>query len=283
MRQVYFGTTAHAEWVACPRTDAGRDKVRYMEQIEYENSGADVVMSAPYRNEFSFEFPIQDASQSGMLEPWKRFYAGEYGLGPFYLFDPMYADYNLFGPQWAAPGLIEQDWKNFGAGMPSFSDTAANSYGLPPRRATWTIESAANTVDGQAFTFIVPSGYTLHLGGAGSQTGDGQLRYLPAGGAATTLTLASEASAPAFSATSTASSVQVYLTRTAANASTVSITALWAQILPTGQTPSLPRHYPGEGTSGLKFSNATTTESYVMADRHMIGMAVNLTEVGQWL
>jgi hypothetical protein len=204
-------------------------------------------------------------------------------MGPFYLFDPMWADYNLFGPQWAAPGLIEQGWKNFGATTPAFSDTTANSYGMPVRKATWDITAAANAVDGRAFTFIIPDDYTLHLGGAGTATGDGKLVYEPAGSSASALTLAAETSAPAFTATIAGpETVRVYLTRTAATSSTVTLTALWAQILPDGQSPAITRHLPGEGVSGMKFSNPVVTENYVTVDRHLVGMAVSLAEVEQW-
>jgi hypothetical protein len=99
------------------------------------------------------------------------------------------------------------------------------------------------------------------------------------------ITLTSDATAPAFSRSFDGAiykTVRVYLTRTALTASTATLTALWAQIIPTAQTSVINRHIPGKGFTGLRFSTAVIPETYVMAGRHLTGMSFGLSEVEAW-
>ena len=284
--QIFFGTVSHPQWVQCPgglqRVDAG-----HSEEIQFTNGGVWVEESAASHAEFEMDFPVATPGQYDGVEAIGRFASREYGPGYLYWVDPMWADGNLFDPRFAAPGLIEQGWKNFGGNKPTFSNTGANVYGKPSRKATWTIDSAANAVFGKAFTFLIPPTHTLWLGGSGAVTGTGVLRVLPAGGAASTIALSTDAAAPAFTTSvlgSAASSATVYLARTSTAASTATLTALWAQILPTGQTPVITRHLPGHGTTGLRFRGKVLPEQYISAatGQKLIGMSVSLAEVEAW-
>jgi hypothetical protein len=65
-------------------------------------------------------------------------------------------------------------------------------------------------------------------------------------------------------------------------AATVTLTGIYAQILPVGITPTLNRHIPGKGHSGLSFSGGGRVETYLMAERHLVGASLELTEVEPW-
>lgn len=282
--QIFFGTVSHPQWVQCP---GGLQRVRkgYSEEIAFENGGIWLEESTGSHAEFELDFPIAFLGEYDGIEAFGRFASREYGPGYLYFVDPMFQDLNLFDPRWAAPGLIEQGWKNFGGNTPTFSDTGVNVYGKPPRKATWNIDSAVDAVFGKAFTFLIPPGYTLWLGGSGAVTGTGVLRVVPAGGVASTIALSTDAAAPAFTSSvvgSSYSSATVFMSRTSTAASTVTLTSLSAQILPVGQTPVITRHLPGDGVTGLRFRGKALPETYIMATGKLVGMSAQLLEVEAW-
>jgi len=255
------------------------------ESMSFGAGGGYAEQSKQFQNNFEMTWPLSLLGSSDGIEVFSSLASGEYGPGYVYWVDPLYAKFNLFNRVWAAPGLIEQGWRNFGGEAPTFSDVGANSFAKPARKATWTIASAVDAVFGRAFTFIIPPGHTLHLGGSGSVTGTGSLRVKPVGAASAAIALSSDAAAPALTTTvsgSTYSSAIVYMTRTSAVASTVTLASLWAQILPTGTSPILSRHLPGNGTTGMIFAGGAMPENYLLADPPMSSMFAKLTEVEAW-
>lgn len=284
-RKLWFGNTTHAQWVPCPRAGMTRLKEGYSEELNFENGGAWIERSKAWHNVYPLEFPVSDAHEYEGIEAFNRFASGEYGDGFLYWVDPMYANTNLFAPNWAASGLIEQGWKNWGGSVPTFSDTASNTFGYPPRTATWDVTADENDFQGMAHTFLIPPGYTLSLGATGSVAGDAEIAVQDSSGGFTAITPVTATATPDFPVTLSGDThryARVGIRRTSTAASTVSLTALRAQILPSGSTPVASRHVPGNGSMGLSFRGTALPESYEMAQRSLVGMSAELIEVEPW-
>lgn len=298
MRQVYFGNYNYATWVACPATGIAREKVRYSETLEYENGTADVIASPQYHQRLELEFPVQDAAQAGGIEAWRRFYNGDtpaqVGANQVYqLFDPMWSNYNLFPPNYATPGLAGNGWRNWGSrnslGYPSFNDTTyatvtANVYDKPGTAVIWDITATANVPQGLEKEFIIPPGYNLYVGATGSTSGTARLHITnPSGTLISSVPLVSDTANPVSSyatvSGNTYKAVRVGISRTSTASSSIRLVSMWAQILPIGTSPSVPRHLTGEGAYSYKFDGPVASETYVMADRHLVGMSAALIEV----
>lgn len=76
--------------------------------------------------------------------------------------------------------------------------------------------------------------------------------------------------------------VQIYLTSTVDPSPSITLTAMWAQCLVTGQSPVIARHLPGHGHMGLTWDGNPRTETYQLGSRHLIGASMNLVEVEPW-
>lgn len=184
---------------------------------------------------------------------------------------------------------------------PTFSDTATNIYNLPYRKTTFTIESQANALPtinnlyGEIPYCIIPIpvGYKLVMGATGSATGTGVIRYVaynsglvPSQQATGVLTLLSETASTRLNTTITnAEYVKIYLQRTSAVASTITISSMMAQLWPSAATVTLTGNFiEGKGHRGLNFDDNANSESYVMVDPyrgpiHYKGLSTSLTEV----
>jgi len=293
-RQMWFGNETHAQWVPLPAVGMTRGREGYAEEIALDGGGLHLSRTAQSAAVYEANFPVRDSSEYEGIEAFDRFQDGEYGDEPVRFIDMMQADQNLFSAGWASPGLAEQGWEPIYDTVPTFSDTGANSYTKPPRKAVYSVTSAADALPTRAnstFTLLVPPTQTIHIGGSGAVTGTAVLRIQPVnldGSLATVVdvTLTSDATAPAFSATfsgATYKSIRVYVTRTSTATSTITLTALWAQCAKTGTTPSILRHIPGKGHTGLGFRGASRVESYENANGHkVVGASIVLGEVEAW-
>lgn len=76
--------------------------------------------------------------------------------------------------------------------------------------------------------------------------------------------------------------VQIYIATTLDPTPTITLTATWAQCLPTGQSPVITRHLPGHGHMGLMWDGDPRVESYQLGSRHLVGASMNLVEVEPW-
>lgn len=127
-KKIWFGhPTGHMQWVPAPLAGAEAQNINYVESIEYENGGADVYRSRPYRKQYDFEYsaPIKGSEELGVFN---KFASGYYGGGTCIFADPYAFETNMLGPQWATPGLIEQGWKGIYTGDPTFGDVLGPLY-----------------------------------------------------------------------------------------------------------------------------------------------------------
>lgn len=286
--KMWFGNLQHAQWVPCPATGAQRSRTHYEERQDFMNGGVWIDRSTGGSVGYQFEFPVQDSSEYEGIEAFTRFQSGEYGEDYIRFIDPMVLDQNLFNEAWAAPGLAEVGAKPISREAVEFvdSDSGDVANGYPARSAKFTVTSPALTppVDtgpgsqNSTFTLLVPPGYSLVTWWAGTVTGSGALL-------AQTMTAGVWSAASAVTSGDTftsATAVRFFVGRTTSAASTITLSGLVAQLVPTGVTPTLSRFIPGKGHSGLRFTGAGRVENYVMADRHLVGASIALQEVEPW-
>lgn len=290
MNKMWFGIPgSHMQWVPCPSIDSSIQRTRYLERMQFENGGGDVRRSAQYQMEYQFNFSGPAHEVEG-IDAFNKFAQGFYGDGLIQLAHPAAFETNLFPAAWATPGLIEQGWANIATATPSFAATNVSNYGQPPRTATWAVTDDAG-VSTKQVTLAIPPTHTLHLGVSGVATGSGVVRVRPikTDGSFDTpvnLTLLSKSGSTRMNTTfsgGTYQAIQLYITRSANTAATVSITSMMAQLYKTGTTPTLPsNHYQGEGSTGLMFADDAIVETYSYMYPPRKGIATTLVEVGAW-
>lgn len=289
---LWFGNSERMELVKCALQGWDVPNNGYSETLNYVNGGSGVVRSFASARTY-------DLSWSGTpeeLNPIKAFQQGVWGPGPFRVADPITFRTNVLPPNWAAPRLIEVgDWKNIYSVEPTFSDTAANSYGQPARTATWDVTTGSGVQPPQVLTVPIPPSHTLYIGASGSTTGTAVLRVRPvissaSFGPVTDLTLLSATGSTRMNASFSGSSyraVEIYISRSSSAASTISLTSMQAQLWKTGVSPTLTGNFiPGDGVMGLEFASGMQ-ETYVHDQTGNIPArktsSVALVEVEPWL
>jgi hypothetical protein len=288
--QMWFGIpTKHMQWVPCPLIDSTLTKNRYLERLQFENGGGDVRRSAQYQNQYSINV-IGAAHEVEGIDAYGRFASGFYGDDLIYMAYPANFETNMFAAAWASPGLIERGWKGITSVSPTFVDTPTNTKKQPPRSAVFNIATAPNTPI-KKFTIAIPPTHVLNIGASGSGNGTGivQVRPVNPNGTYATkvnLTLLAADSSTRMNATFSGASyvaVEVYITRTTLDASTLTLTSLMAQLHKIGTSPSLPSyHYTGEGSTGLQFADDAIVETYSYMFPPQKGLTTTLVEVEAW-
>lgn len=290
MAGLWFGNRERTEYLKCALQEIGVDNTGYSEGLNYVNGGAGVVRS--YASSRSYDLSWRGTPDE--LNPIKAWQQGVWGVGPYFLADPMTFSTNMFPPNWATPRLIEVgDWKNIYTSEPSFSDTASNSFDQPIRSATWDVNETSYAEPSIKCTLLIPPDQTLHLGFSGSVTGTGRVGVQPINldgtlGSPTSLTALSPTGSTRLNATFSGASyraVRVFLT--SSGASTVTITSMLARLYPAGVVPDLTgKHTPGDGIMGLEFTSGVS-ETYYHTESNGLparkGASVKLQEVEPWL
>lgn len=292
-KKIWFGNVSFAQWVPAPATGMAKSVEGYSEEIEFDNGGLWLERSNAGHTIYEINIPPQDSSAVDGIEAYQRFAEGDYGSDYIRFIDPMRSDENLLTPSWAAPGLAAEGHKAIYDTIPTFSATGANSYGKPSQKPTYGVTGASAAVpvgQNSVFTLLIPPTHTLHFGASGTATGTAVLRVQPInvnGTLATPvdITMTADSAAPAFSNTfsgATYKAVRIYITRTSSATSTITPTAMWARVVLTGTTPTISRHIPGKGHSGLKFRGSARVEVYTMVYGKKVGTSLELAEVEPW-
>ena len=298
VNRMWFGNALHQQWVPMPKTGMTRTMEGATNEIALDNGGLWIDDTSAEHAVYNMEFPLSDKGYEG-IEAFERYRRGEWGkvknygrLAYLRFVDPMYQRDNLFSPSWASPGIYEgTDWKAIADTAPTFASLTPGAYQFPLRAAVYTIPDTTVPMKANSRqAFIIPPGHKLCLGATGSVTGTGvvRARYYNASAAPAgtiDITPTSGSVAPGFPVeipATTSQYVEVYLTKTSAAASTVTLAALRAQIIPTSETPIAGRHKPGMGHMGLKFRESSRVDTYVQVARKLISASLVLAEVESW-
>jgi hypothetical protein len=308
-RKMWFGTlpetsgvSARMGWVQAPDSGMDAGAEGYSEFLTFDNGGADVVSSAATHRVYAMDWSLSEASGATGLDTIKNYQQGLYGRGLIYFANPMIFSQNVLAPHWASPSLIEGGWPSIvNARKPTFGDSPSNNNDLPGRRATWDLTTLTTPVNTRPtsprdiMTVVIPPEHTLALGMSGNYTGNGRVfvETVTRIGvrAITTLTPLSELGTTRMNVTysgDTYSHINIFLGKSAAGNSMVTITNMMAQMFRNSMPITLStKHIGGQGDTGCKFSTNAIIEKYVMVDpdgnpRHYKGMSVDLAEVGAW-
>lgn len=298
---VYFGNANHQAWIKSPAADMDASSISYSESTEFLNGGASVRTSKGAHRQFDFSWigSMNGDDPTTNLGIIKDFKDGLYGDGPFFWVDPYAIDQNLFAPGWAAPFLsIDFDWAGPAPDITSspvqFStvttssisaDVGTNTQNYPYKTAKYIIPGAGATSFKQSF--IIPDGYTLWLGFHGfhnAYTGAYALPYDASGVAGTEVQLTpmnvnTSARVNTSFASTSAKRVEFYFKKLAGSQGEMHITALIAQLLPTGQSPATGGFISGKGTQSLEFSDFGMTYYHAPINGGQIGMTATMIEV----
>lgn len=284
---VYFGTKDKQSWIKSPSSGMRSGSVGWSTKTQLLNGRASVRRSAGSHREFSAEwFGNLNSGLDSSLQEIKNYADGLYGDGPYYWVDPYAASQNVLPPHWAAPMLTGKDWPKLAPELSQalVSDPYDNNF--PVKTVTYSALDAYESTN--KLTLIIPNGYTLHFGwhgpAAAAAYGIRLVPYLRATGLADTAIDAVRLDAGETTRTNTEvdgadySRVEIFIATDAEQ--DVEITAMIAQILPTGTVVATGGFIAGKGTTALEFENSPDIEYYSAAiGDGQVGMSANWIEV----
>jgi hypothetical protein len=300
MSRVYFGNKNHQSWIKAPLSGMNASPQSFSESSVFLNGGASVRRSRGSHRVFEMGWngSMNNPGNINDLSIIKDFADGLYGEGPYYWVDPYAMDQNLFAPGWAAPFMsIDFEWSGL---CPDLEDSpvtretvltstvtgiGTNTEGYPYKSAKYSV--AGPNGESYKYTFIIPDGYTLHLGlhGKHGSTGGAFATPYNASGVAgtdvqlTALGVDTTTRVNTSFASTSAKRVDFYLKKTGSPPCEFFIVGLIAQLLPTGVTPATGKFISGRGTQQLEFSDMSIDYVSAAINNGQIGMSATLTEV----
>lgn len=295
---IWFGWTDRTagglfQWAPAPQSSITVNNAGYSEGAEFENGSRTRARSPRFSKVYTIT-AIGNSKDIDGYAVYTKAASGFYGVRKWRFADYYAFETNMFPPGWSEPAKREQSWYNTGASEPTYSDTAANSYNQPPRKATFTIStaSAATPLTDATIPYVdipIPPSHVLNIGCTGAKTGTAVVRVeswvngATSPGATTDLTLLSETGSTRMNATVSGASynwARVFYTRTSSAASTVTPISLMAQLWQIGLSPSLVgNHLMGEGHTQLDFADDAIVEDYVHVYPPQKGISTTLEEV----
>lgn len=287
MSGVYFGNKDKQLWIKAPKTGLKANNTGKIVQNDYLSGRSSVKRSRASKRDYNPSWLGYQNSEDGTsIYVLKDFADGLYGDGPFYFLDPYAVDQNVLPPHWAAPMLTERDWPSLSSDFSaSFTaESVTNNY--PIRYATY--ETPDDYESTNKLTIIIPQDYALNFGwhgpAAGSSTGVRVVPYLRSTGAADTAINPPKLATNVNGRTNikikgdTYSYVEIFIAT--ADASTVNITGMIAQILPETASVAQGGFISGRGTTAIEFSQIPEIEYYSAAiGDGLIGLSAGWVEV----
>jgi hypothetical protein len=287
MAKMWFGTRAQMQWVPQVDTGPAYTKSGWNSEALYVNGGAKVRNSTAAHMSYNMVWgPIFSRDN---LRPISDYKAGIFGDGLIYFLDPTAMDKNALPQHWAFPAQAGDDAPTLYADQePTIVATPANTNLYPIQSAKYTIEATSQSV-----YVPIPPGYCAWVGAHGTSNGTGGVRVTPflpgdIGSTVSYPTLLSVTSSTRVNASfdsATYAGIEVALGSTGAGAATtVTLSGLMVQILPSGVTPSAGGFISGQGHSGCSFSGEPVQTPYTInSQMERVGMTARLVEVGGWL
>lgn len=225
----------------------------------------------------------------------RDFYTGVYGPGLIYFIDPMAADLNVLPAQWAFPALACYDGipiigptGNSATGSvtrPTNVSTPTNAFGYPTESAQYAL---TGTLTSRTLYIPIPAGFDAWVGVQGSISGTGGLRVTPVvrstganGTAVFPAMLPVTGSTRVNTQIPGATNSGIILDIAGGTATTVTLSGMCVQILPTGTTPSTGNFIGGLGNSGCDYNAAPSTVA-LSAPLDQVSANWTLIEAGDW-
>lgn len=293
--QMWMATRTAGAWVKMPDSGlafspAGWAASQSSSGTGFMNGGNAVRRSKTTHMDYPMAWNIAKRLDASTL---RDFYTGVYGPGLIYFIDPMAADLNVLPAQWAFPALACYDGvpliapPNTGALVrPTNVPTPANTYNYPTETAQYNLSAAGLT--SRSLYIPIPPGCDAWVGVQGTIDGTGGLRVTPvlrstgASGAAVFPTMLPVAGSTRVNQNIPGSTNSgIVLDIATGTATTLALSGMCVQILPTGKAPTIGNFIGGLGHSGCDFdaAPAITALSSVL---DQVSASWNLTEVGDW-
>lgn len=305
-KNIWMGPRGREMWVPAPAASPDFSSVGWSAKTQYLNGGAGVRSSYASHKEYVMTF---NPTSRDRLRPITDMAAGMLGDGLVYWVDPVAADKNVLPEHWAFPGQAGLDGPVLvGDGRPeTVVETAASTLGYPAMSAVYKLDGTS-----QSIYVPIPPNSTAWVGVHGATDGWGGVRVRPVlsdnsygtavfpeflsvtddtrvsesfpGGTLRGIEVdlaGSTLSTGPFPALDLYPSV-FFLPGISAPATTVVLSGMMVQVLPTGVTPAPGGFISGQGNSGCRFEGKPSLTPY-SAPMDLVGMTAKLTEVGGWL
>jgi hypothetical protein len=291
--QVYFGNEEFQTWIIAPQSGMQATSSGYSAVTELLNGRSFVKRSSGSSRKFnpSWLGPMNSNVISSSLQTVKDFADGFYGDGKCFWLDPYAMDQNVMPPHWGAPALAKSNWPALSSSViPTFA-SLSSSNNFPNFLASYVLPGSHS--DTRKLTIIIPPTHTLHFGWHASIAG--RTASTAAGIRIASYSLSGTPNSPVNPASllsggttrtnqtfngASVSRVEIYLANGSASSSTVLISAMIAQVLPTGTSVASGGFISGRGTTALQFAAPVQIEYYSSAiNNGQIGLSTALTEV----
>ena len=284
---VYFGTKDKQSWIKSPSSGMRANSVGWATKTQLLNGRASVRRSKASHREFNAEwFGDLNSGLDSSLQEIKNYSNGLYGDGPYYFLDPYAASQNVLPPHWAAPMLTENDWPNLATDIVPVFTKSYEDNGFPFKYVTYTVTTGY--VSTNKLVLIIPEGQTLNFGWHGPATAETTgIRIVPYDRMTGNADVAIDPERIDIGGTTRTNTtingtdysyVEIFLA--ADTDQDIKISAMIAQILPTGSSVATGGFIAGKGTTELEFENSPEIEYYSAAiGGGQIGMSVNWIEV----
>lgn len=277
MGKMYMGTRDLMLWVPAPATPIPNRGLRAWESSsEFLNGGASVRGSNGGHRVYEMDWSLKP---SDVIDPIHAIANGDYGDDLVYFLDPFAMKTNVMPDAWASPWKACTDGVNLAgqdANRPALEDTPQpNPYVYPIKSAEYTLTGSETP---RELWIPIPDGYTLHIGAHGSATGSAAVRVLADGGSPNNLTLLTMGATRTNYTVAGPGGLTISLTGTGV----LTLTAIIAQVRPTGESVPNGNWHTGQGNSGCRFLGKTEDLGYNAA-LDFQGASATLVEVGAWL
>lgn len=291
--KVYFGNANFQTFIEAPQSGLKANSSGYSATTNLLNGRSFVKRSYGASRTFSASWlgPMNSTVLADNLSTIKDFADGLYGSGNVYWLDPYATATNLMPPHWASPGSFNVGWPTISATVTPTIATTTSTNGFPTTLASYNLPGSHS--DTRKITIIIPPTHTLHFGWHASISGRiastaAGIRISPYNVSGSPASAVNPASLLQGGTTrtnqtfngATFSRVEIYLANGSASASSVIISAMIAQILPTGTSVASGGFISGKGTTALQFSSPIEIEYYSSnVNNGQIGLSTTFTEV----
>lgn len=279
--KIWMGVRGYEQWVPAPSIGGDWSSIGWSKSLQLRNGGSRVSNSRATHKEYNMSWGLGSRDS---LRAIMDMYSGIYGVGLIYFLDPFAADKNALPVQWAFPGLACADGVPLvGNTRPEAITTTANTLGYPITSAKYLLTGVAKKV-----YVPIPPGYTAWVGVYGEVVGTGgvQVTAITPGsmsGPTTLLTMLAVTDTTRFNASFDGNTYNgVELTIVAGTSTSITLSGMMVQVLPTASVPATGGFISGQGNSGCKFETAPSQTAY-SAGIDKIGMTAKLIEVGTWV
>lgn len=251
---------------------------------------------------YTYEWPQSSSPETAQM--MKSYRDGTYGRGLLYFLEPGIYRTNILPAHWADPSMsINNEAPSLVYGLDPIAvpTSGGATLGLPVTSAQYDLSNTpaqSNPTPDSSVFLPVPTGHTLILGAFYSATGTGGVYVTPInsnGTLGTSVKLTEKPNTDTAVVTDQFSGditgVRLWVGRTDATSSSVTIAAMSGRLIETSDVPNAPKlaklvagpWIGGQGHSGCRFSGTPSYVTNSPIEGGRVGFAASFIEVGSWV